>query len=174
MKQLINTKDWGHSEYKAYLDIDGDYTSFQGNVTGVVAVCIDENERVVLMSDEPLGGHIEVGESIEEALKRECLEEWGIELESWKYFGYYEISLKEVADKEYKERYPKVGYILFFLAKGKKIMEPYGTDVKNPQSLDIYTVLHSDSFSHEMLQEGLKLYPKYLVEFSTPCFSRCS
>lgn len=70
--------------------------------------------------------------------------------------------LKDTAEQKYKDKYPKVGYILFFLAKGIKVMDPYGTDVKFPQALNINTVLNSNRFTHEMLQEGLKLYPKYL------------
>lgn len=162
MKQLINTKDWGHSIYKAYLDIEGDYTKLQDKATGVVVVCIDENEKVVLMSNEPIGGHIEQGESVDGALKRESLEEGGIELERCKFFGYYEITLKDNADQIYKDKYPKVGYILFFLAKGHKVMEPYGTDVINPQSLEIDTVLNSGKFSHAMLLEGLKLSREFI------------
>lgn len=87
MRVLINTNDWGHSIYKAYLDIAASYSGFQNIATGVVAVCIDENEKVVLMSGEPIGGHIERGESVVDALKREALEEGGIKLEKWKYFG---------------------------------------------------------------------------------------
>ncbi len=162
MKRLINTKDWGHSNYEAYLDIDGDFTHFKDNATGVSVICIDTDEKVVLMSSEPLGGHIEPGESIEDALKREALEEGGIELEKWKFFGFYEITLKEKADQIYKEKYPKVGYILFFLARGRKIIEPYGDDVTDPQSFEIASVLNSTKFPHDMLQEGLKLYPEYL------------
>jgi len=162
MKKLINTKDWGHSIYKAYLDIDGDFKEFKEMATGVVAVCMDQNDKVILMNHEPIGGHIEEGESAEDALKRESLEEGGIDLQLWKYFGYYEITLKETADQKYKDKYPKIGYILFFLAKGIKKMEPYGADVKDPQALDIDVVLDSDNFPHEMLQEGLKLYPHYL------------
>lgn len=162
MKRLINTKDWGHSTYNAYLDTDGSYSMLQDNVTGVVAVCIDENEKVVLMNSEPIGGHVEEGESVDDALIRESLEEGGIKLEKWKYFGYYEIVIKDTAEREYKDKYPKIGYILFFLAKGVRKTSPYGTDVKFPQTLDINMVLNSSSFPHEMLQEGLKLYPEYL------------
>lgn len=162
MKKLINTKDWDHSFYKAYLDLDGEYDHLVEAATGVFAICIDQDEKVVLMSNEPLGGHIEKGESIEDTLKRETLEEGGIELQRWKYFGYYEVILKETAETRFKEKYPNIGYILFFLAKGFKKMEPYGSDVKNPQSFDIKTVLNSNNFRHEMLQEGLKLYPNYI------------
>lgn len=114
------------------------------------------------MSNEPLGGHLELGESVEDALKREALEEGGMELDKWKYFGYYEIELKENAPKHYKDKYPNVGYILFFLAKGKKVMEPYGKDVKSSQTLSKEQILASKEVKHKMLLEGLKLYPDYL------------
>lgn len=163
MKQLINIRDWSHSTYRAYVDENSEYTDLQSKATGVVAVCFDENGKVVLMNNEPIGGHIERGETVEDALKRESLEEGGIKLEQWKFFGYYEIKLKDTAAQEYKDKYPSVGYILFFLAKGHKVVEPYGTDVKNTQVLDKEFILNSGKFQHEMLLEGLRLYPDYLT-----------
>ena len=129
MKQFVNAEDWGHSTYTAYLDLNGDFRELVKDTTGLVSICFDENDGVVLMNNEPIGGHVEPGETIEDALKRESLEEGGMELEKWKYFGYYEIQLKNTASIHYKNKYPKIGYILFFMAKGKKVMEPYGKDV---------------------------------------------
>jgi 8-oxo-dGTP pyrophosphatase MutT (NUDIX family) len=149
--------------YSAYLDLNGEYTRFADKVTGVFAVCFDENSNVVLMSNEPLGGHLEPGESIDDALKRECLEEGGIELKRWKYFGYYEVVLKDDAPSEYKVKYPKLGYLLFFLAHGTKSMKPYGNDVKNPQVLSVAQLLKTKEITHKMLLEGIRLYPGYLI-----------
>ncbi len=162
MKVLIDTQDWGHSTYKAYIDLNGDYKDLIKNTTGVVSVCFDQNNNVILMNNEPIGGHVEAGETIDDALKREALEEGGIELNQWKYFGYYEISLKDDAPEKFKNKYPKLGHILFFLAKGKKVMEPYGADVKNPQALTKEQIINSSEIKHKMLLEGLKLYPEYL------------
>jgi len=162
MKKFINTEDWGHSTYTAYLDLGGDYSQFREQVTGVVAICFNEVDRVILMNDEPLGGHIENGETIEQALKREALEEGGIELSIWKYIGYYEIKLKSEAPEKYKNKYPETGYILFFLTKGKKVVEPYGKDVKTTQELSIEEIFSDNLIKHQMLKEGVKLYPDFL------------
>jgi len=59
-------------------------------LVGVGAIIIDENQKVLLTKRKgshgegsygSLGGHLEYGESPTEALKREALEELGIELE---------------------------------------------------------------------------------------------
>lgn len=162
MRKFLNTEDWGHSIYTAYLDLEGDPTGLVEQVTGVAAVCFDEDNKVVLMNYEPLGGHLEKDETIELALKREVLEEGGVALDKWKYFGFYEIKLKADATEEYKNKYPMLGYILFFLAKGKKVMEPYGKDVKTTQQLSKEEVLSSNKIKHKMLVAGVKLFPDYL------------
>lgn len=162
MKQFVNAEDWGHSVYTAYLDLNGDFRDLKKSATGVVSICFNENDEVILMNNEPIGGHVEPDETVEEALKREALEEGGMKLLKWKYFGYYEIQLKDDAPLQYKEKYPKVGHILFFLAKGKKVMEPCGRDVKSTQVLSKERILTSKEIKHKMLLEGLKLYPGYL------------
>ncbi len=162
MQKLIDSGDWGHSTFQAFLDLNAEYNEIKTNITGVAAVCFDENDNVVLMNNEPLGGHIEPGENIEEALKREALEEGGMQLDKWKYFGLYNIAQKEAASEELKIKYPKTACILFFLAKGKKVMEPYGTDVKSSQILSKQQALMSNEIKHMLLIEGIKLYPEYL------------
>lgn len=88
MRKLIQEGDWGHSVYKAYLDIGGDYEHLRDTTTSAFCVCFDNNGKVALANNDPVGGYVEPGESIEDALKREVLEEGGIKLEKWKYFGH--------------------------------------------------------------------------------------
>lgn len=159
MLKLIDEGDWGHSRYKAFLDLNGQ--ARKENITGVAVVCFDEEGKVVLMNFEPLGGHIEAGETVKGALAREALEEGGVKLERWKYFGYYEIErLSKVANKRGR-KYPKIGYILFFVGRGRKVREPYGNDVGECQRLKPDEVLAGGMVKHKMLKEGVKLYPDY-------------
>lgn len=162
MTKLIDQGDWGHSNYECYLDLNGSFNDKVALTTGCFCVCINEVGNVVLANNEPLGGHIEQDETVEDALKREALEEGGMKLEKWKYFGYYKVEQKDTGPQLYKNKYPKEAYLLFFLAKGKKVIMPYGTDVKSSQELPIEEAINSKRISHKMLKEGLKLYPKYL------------
>lgn len=162
MLKLINSGDWGHSTFECYLDLNNKFVDKVPLTTGCFCVCINEKDNVVLANNEPLGGHREQGETIEDTLKREALEEGGIKLLRWKYFGYYKISQKTNASQDYKTKYPEKAYLLFFLAKGIKVSEPFGADVVSSQVLPIEEALNSQVITHAMLKEGLKLYPKYL------------
>lgn len=162
MLKIIDTGDWGHSLYEVYLDLNGNYDQLKSAATGAFTVCFDDEDKVVLTNNEPLGGHLEKGETVEEALRREALEEGGMELLKWKYFGYYKVTQKDTASDEFKKKYPNEGYLIFFLSKGKKTMEPYGNDVKSIQFVDKKNVLDSKSITHKLLLEGVKLYPSYI------------
>lgn len=156
--KIVDKGDWGHSSYTAVIDPNTDTEELKDKVTGVVAVCFDEKDKVILMNNEPLGGHLEPNESIKEALKREVLEEGGMELKEWKPYGYYKIIQKENAPAEFKQRYPKISYILFYLARGKYICKPFGKDVISVQRVDPKKLLQSGNIRHKMLFEGVKLY----------------
>ncbi len=162
MVEIIDEGDWGHSFFEVYLDVNGNFDHLRSTTTGVFTVCFNEEDKVVLANNEPLGGHLENNETIEEALKRECLEEGGMKLLKWKYFGYYKITQKNTAPDTFKKMYPKESYLIFFLSKGKKIMEPYGEDVKGFQVVDKKDILNSKRFRHKLLHEGVKLYPQYI------------
>lgn len=158
LPKIVDKGDWGHSSYTAFIDPNMEIESIKDKVTGVSAVCFDEKNRVVLMNNEPLGGHIEPNESIEEALKREVLEEGGMELSEWKPYGYYKIIQKEGALDEFKRRYPKTAYILFYLAKGRQVRKPFGKDVISVQKIDATELLKSRDVKHKMLLEGVRLH----------------
>jgi ADP-ribose pyrophosphatase YjhB (NUDIX family) len=159
---LIDQGDWGHSLFEVYLDLDGRFDKYRVSTTGVFCVCFGENDQVILANYEPLGGHLEVGESVEDALKREALEEGGMKLLKWKYYGFYKVTMKNSAPRKYKSKYPAQSYLLFFLALGERIALPYGQDVKSSQKLSRSEILASTSITHKMLKEGVKLFPNYL------------
>jgi 8-oxo-dGTP pyrophosphatase MutT (NUDIX family) len=82
---------------------------------------------------EMLGGHIEVGETIEEALLRESLEEGGFTPENYQLFGYRKITAKQPVPHDQKEDrfYPfPHGYIPHLIATSTlTLQKPSGTEI---------------------------------------------
>lgn len=162
MKTFLTKGDWGHSTFSAYLDVEGSFDSLRSKTTAAVSVCLTPENKIVLTKKidgeyDLLGGRTEPGESVEETLKREAMEEGGMELSSWKYFGYYEVELSKNASKEYGDKYPQTSYILFFISHGKKVCEPYGEEIIGYEEFSILELKSSNVFDHIMLKEALKL-----------------
>lgn len=76
--------------------------------------------KVILTLDKtnfwnPLGGHIEQGETIEGTLSRESLEEAGVQIKNIEYVGYIKFTTLEFRSKESKN-YPKVSHLPIAIA----------------------------------------------------------
>lgn len=67
------------------------------------------------------GGHREAGESIEECLRREAIEEAAIELGELTFIGYW--ATKKVFESVHNKHYPSKAHQLLFLADITKIHE---------------------------------------------------
>lgn len=104
---------------------------YQSNEMPDAALCtavyclaiLPDTKQVVLTRNhrgwEMLGGHIEPGETVEQALLRECLEEGGFTPENYQLFGYRKITAKWLVPHNQKENsfYPfPHGYIPHFIA----------------------------------------------------------
>ena len=76
------------------------------------------------------GGHIEPGEDLIAALKREAKEEGGLEVTWHAVFGATEVHCKPgVINPSTKEPYPRLGYIPHFVAFGAGATVPDGHEV---------------------------------------------
>lgn len=134
--------------------------------TAVYCLAILPKTRQVVLTRnhrgwEMLGGHIESGETIEDALLRECLEEGGFVPEEYRLFGYRKVTaLKPVVHNQRKDSfYPfPHGYIPHFVATGTAPLRlPYGAEI-----------LESKAFSFEELETlGIEQLPllKKMLEF---------
>lgn len=161
MPRFIKKGDWGHSTFSAYLDEGQNYDKLKRLTTAVVSVCFN-HEKIILTKRKDgeydlLGGKIEKGETVAEALLREAYEEAGVKLTRWQYFGYYKVFLTRDAPAEYRERYPAKSYILFFIAQGDKIAEPTGLEIAGCRAFSIEELKQSQILDHPMLREAIKL-----------------
>jgi len=82
---------------------------------------IEDTDQIVLARNkrgwEMLGGHIDPGEFIEEALIRESVEEGGFHPSKYMPFGYRKVMAKEpVVNDHHGGTYPPVAFIPHFLA----------------------------------------------------------
>ena len=161
--KLIDTGNWNHSKYEIFLDFNNDYKNLDIKITGAAAICVTENNEVVIINNEPLGGHLENNETPVDTIKREALEEGGFEISKAKYFGFYKITQIDTAEEKYKIKYPKTGLILFFIAKGKIVSEPLDKKAGNRRIIPIGKVREDIEIKHKMLLEGIKLYENHLL-----------
>ncbi|MDH4330085.1 MAG: NUDIX domain-containing protein [Candidatus Moranbacteria bacterium] len=114
--------------------------------TAVFCVGVYQNQIMLTKTKrgwELPGGHIESGETIEQAMKRECKEEGGMEIEKFKLFGYRKIIAKcpiEIRDK--KECYPfPVSYMPYYI----------GTTNISPEKFTGQEVIDNQLFSLDEL-----------------------
>ncbi len=170
MPKLIYSGNWEHSTFFAYLDPNKQYDKFRQLTTAVVSVYFSSRNQIILTQQKTgkydlLGGKSKKGESVEDTLKREAFEEAGVKLDHWQYFGYYEIFLSKNASKEYKKRYPKKSYILFFISTGQKVDEPSGKEIQNCKTFSLNKLKTSKILDHPMLWTAIKLVELGKVNF---------
>lgn len=170
MLKHLKNGDWGHSKFKSYLDLDNTLDLDSIVVTGAVSICFNSDNELVLTKHKNggydlIGGKVEKGEHYLATLKREALEEAGIELKNWQYIGYYDITLKDNAPEKFKRKYPKNSYILFFISNGEKVTEPFGEEIESCEVFSIEELKKRKILDHEMLWEAINLVESNKVAF---------
>lgn len=109
---------------------------------------------------EILGGHIEKGETIEEAFKREALEEGGFSVDRYKLFGYRKIFTKKKIKNERNIDYPfPISYNPHFIAISES--EPCEHSAEECFERGIFTIDQIEKLS-------IATYP--LIKASLPFF----
>lgn len=128
--------------------------------TAVFCLALHDDDKIVLTKTkrgwEMLGGHLEPGETIEQALFREAHEEGGYTPQNYRLFGYRKIISKRVLSARSGRTYPfPVSYIPHFVAKSSHPLAPtHGEEGE---------VLDSRAFARAELQ-ALALAEEVIVE----------
>lgn len=100
-----------------------------------LALVIRNPERVVLGRNhrgwEMLGGHLEPGENVEQALRREAIEEGGFHISHSRLFGYRKvIAQTPTINDPYGGHYPRVAYIPHYIATTDRLLtDPSGEEI---------------------------------------------
>ncbi len=100
-----------------------------------LAVVTKNPERIVLARNqrgwEMLGGHLEPGENLEQAARREALEEGGFYISRFRPFGYRKvIAQTPIVNDHHGGYYPPVGYIPHYVATtSQELVDPSGEEI---------------------------------------------
>ena len=125
---------------------------------------VQPTDRIVLTRIkrgwEMLGGHIEPGETIEDAIVREVMEEGGFSPQFSTLYGYMKVTAQNPAVNDHHGgTYPPVAYIPYFLAvTSKPLVAPTGEEVLESQSFSLSDIANLHSVHEPIIRAGLEKY----------------
>lgn len=147
------------------------WTFFEGHVphtdlvTAVFGLSIVEQGAALVTTIrgylEMLGGHRELGETVEQTLIRESYEEGGVVVAENLQFGYREVlNTVDIINKSTGEPYPRLGFVPFFVNVGTLVPQaPVPEDVLTRKVIpfDKLSALNDDNMPDwEIMRLGLK------------------
>lgn len=127
---------------------------------------LPETNQVVLTRNhrgwEMLGGHIEPGENIEQALLRECLEEGGFTPEHYQLFGHRKVTAKKPVPHNQKvdSFYPfPHGYIPHFIAMSTlPLQQPTGEEIVESRAFAFDEIPQLDTEQRQIMELMIDTY----------------
>ena len=138
-------------------------------VTSVHTLCFSDEKFLMIKHDERgwdiPGGHMKPDETLEEALKREVLEEAGATLSESKCFAYYKIQINGPRPPDYSYPYPN-GYIVCYLSKLGSLLEFKGEFETSARAL----FPPDEARNISWVKNNLKLYETALAEIRKGIF----
>lgn len=108
-----------------------------------------------------LGGHIEPGETVEQALIRECQEEGGFTPENYKLFGYRKITSKKPMPHNQRDgHYPfPTSYIPHFVAVSTlPLQAPTGEEIHESKAFSLTELKKLAMEQAPLVEAGLAFY----------------
>ncbi len=134
-----------------------------------LAIVSTNPEQVVLARNrrgwEMLGGHIEPGELLEEALMREAVEEGGFHPSRYEIFGYRKVIAHElVVNDHHGGHYPPVSYIPHFVGTtDRELTPPNGEDIFEAAVFETGTLPNLELSQALIAAAGLAVYRRHQV-----------
>lgn len=111
-------------------------------VVSVCGVLIQDDKILLTLNDRGwslTGGHVEIGETPEEALKREMLEEGGVTVDTYNQFGYYYVHYDaHILNKATNTDYPREAIIPFYMVTTKEPLIAVSKESLDAQWFSIY------------------------------------
>lgn len=135
--------------------------------TAVMCVAIAENKIVLARSERGwgmLGGHIEDGESLDDALFREAREEGGFNIDRYKPFAVRKITAKTPVPNRTGTSYPfPTSYIVYYWATTTDpIMNPTGEEIIESGSFTLSDIDALNTPDKPIIEAGWRKYAKHL------------
>jgi 8-oxo-dGTP pyrophosphatase MutT (NUDIX family) len=130
-----------------------------------LAIIRDTNQIVLTHINrgwEMLGGHIDPGETIEQAMRRECLEEGGFTPDAHLPFGYTKLNAKvPMANDHHGGFYPQTGYIPHFIAvTDQPLLTPSGVEILGSGSFTLADISKLNSAHEAVIRVGIEQYAR--------------
>ena len=158
---LIAVGDWGENiSWELYETFALPPTEL---CTAVMCVAI-AGEKVVLACSERgwgmLGGHIEDGESPDQALRREALEEGGFSIEQYELFAVRKITAKVPETARPGKNYPfPMSYMTYYWATtGQPLQTPTGEEILESGSFALNEIDALKTPDQSIIEAGWKAY----------------
>jgi 8-oxo-dGTP pyrophosphatase MutT (NUDIX family) len=172
-RTLIDTGTWVWGDESVQWELHSSATIPElDKCTAAFCVAITQ-DKILLEREERgwgmLGGHIDVGESIEQALERECLEEGGFTIKDPILFGYRKIiATKPVNHPNPAMAYPfPISYIAYYYATNDKALsKPTEQEVLEVKSFTIGKIRSLDISDLSTITLGWDTYQKREDQFN--------
>lgn len=160
-KTLIGVGDWGENiSWELY---ETHALPPAELCTAVMCVAVTE-EKVVLARSERgwgmLGGHIEEGETLDAALRREAREEGGFIIDEYQLFAVRKITAKVQASQRVGVAYPfPNSYIAYYWATTNQTLQaPTGEEILESGSFALDEIDALNTSDQSVIEAGWKAY----------------